>query len=378
MSNVNIKKGKSKRIFYFDALRALAIISVILFHVFQNLSYVVVWDYSTIPSLNWFIADFLGTFFRCGVDLFLMLSGALSLGRVWEIKPFLAKRLPRIIYPFLLWGFVLTLVIFLISIFIPDAVSIFQQYKFGTFSSYDLNGFLQFLMNAYVAKARIWFRPYWFFWMILGTYLIMPIFNRWLLHADLKEAEYFLFFWLITCLFDFTFGFSFPVQLKYFAGAIGMVVLGYYLRHTERKIFNNVYCGIVLTVVPAILMIFVSYLMSKPGEIYYFSRYSIFLAFESMGLFVLFKNFNQLPFNFNFLKNPDGIFRKSVFSIAKYSYGIYLVHHVILNLLMLILISTLHFKAMVVALFIGTLILSWGLLAVLNRVPYLNRYIGAK
>ena len=181
-SNVNIKKGKSKRIFYFDALRALAIISVILFHVFQNLSYVVVWDYSTIPSLNWFIADFLGTFFRCGVDLFLMLSGALSLGRVWEIKPFLAKRLPRIIYPFLLWGFVLTLVIFLISIFIPDAVSMFQQYKFGTFSSYDLNGFLQFLMNAYVAKARIWFRPYWFFWMILGTYLIMPIFNRWLLH----------------------------------------------------------------------------------------------------------------------------------------------------------------------------------------------------
>ena len=157
-----------------------------------------------------------------------------------------------------------------------------------------------------------------------------------------------------------------------------MVVLGYYLRHTERKIFNNVYCGIVLTIVPAILMIFVSYLMSKPGDIYYFSRYSIFLAFESMGLFVLFKNFNQLPFNFNFLKNPDGIFRKSVFSIAKYSYGIYLVHHVILNLLMLILISTLHFKAMVVALFIGTLILSWGVLAVLNRVPYLNRYIGAK
>lgn len=32
MSNVNVGKKKSKRIFYFDALRALAIIAVIAFH----------------------------------------------------------------------------------------------------------------------------------------------------------------------------------------------------------------------------------------------------------------------------------------------------------------------------------------------------------
>ncbi len=378
MTNVVGTKKKSKRIFYFDALRALAIISVILFHVFQNLSFIVVGDYSTIPSLNWFIADFTGTFFRCGVDIFLMLSGALSLGRVWEIKPFLAKRIPRIVYPFVLWGFVLTVVIFLVSVFIPSLVPIFHQYDWGTFASYDLKGFVIFLLKGYMAKSRIWFRPYWFFWMILGTYLTMPIINRWLLHADLKEAEYFLFFWLITCVFDFTLGFSFPIQLKYFAGAIGMVILGYYLRHTERKIFNNVYCGIIMMIVPVICMIFISYLLSDTSEIYYFSRYSIFLAIESIGIFVLFKNFKQLNINFNFLTNPDGIFRKSIFSIAKYSYGIYLVHHVILNFLMLILISTLHFKALFVALLIGTLLLSWGILALLNRVPYLNRYIGAK
>ena len=30
-----------------------------------------------------------------------MLSGALSLGRQWNIKSFLSKRLPRIVYPFL-------------------------------------------------------------------------------------------------------------------------------------------------------------------------------------------------------------------------------------------------------------------------------------
>lgn len=378
MSNVTTTKKKSKRIFYFDALRALAIISVILFHVFLDLKYAVEFDYAAIPSLNWFIADFLGTFFRCGVDIFLMLSGALSLGRDWEIKPFLAKRLPRIIYPFVLWGFVLTTVIFLISIYVPGAVALMEQYKFGTFASYDIGGFVSFLLNAYIAQSRIWFRPYWFFWMILGTYLIMPILNKWLQLADLKEAEYFLVIWLITCLFTFTLDIQFPVKLNYFTGAIGMVVLGYYLRHTKRKIFNNVYWGILITVVSAALLIACSYMLSEVGTIYYFSRYSILLAFESIGLFVLFKNFNQLPFKFNFLKNPDGIFRKAVFSIAKYSYGIYLIHQVIMCILFLSLINVLNFKLLALVLFVGSLGLSWLILALLNRVPVVKNYIGAK
>lgn len=377
MTNVNTKK-KSKRIFYFDALRALAIISVIFFHVFLLLKYAVYPDYARIPSLNWFLTDFMGTFFRCGVDLFLMLSGALSLGRVWEIKPFLAKRLPRIVYPFVLWGIVLSIVILLISVFIPDSVILMQKYGFGTFASYDLGGFLNFLLNAYIAQSRIWFRPYWFFWMILGTYLIMPIINKWLLHSDLKEAEYFLVLWLITCIFTFTLNIKFPIKLNYFTGAIGMVVLGYYLRHTERKIFNNVYVGIILTVVPAALMILISYLFSSTTDIYYFSRYSIFLAIESMGLFIVFKTFSQLNLNFNFLTNPNGIFKKSVSVIAKYSYGIYLIHQVIMCILFLLLIKVLNFKLLAIVLFVGGLGLSILVLALLNRVPHVKNYIGAK
>ena len=303
---------------------------------------------------------------------------ALSLGRVWEIKPFLAKRLPRIIYPFVLWGFILSILILIISIFIPESVFLMQKYSFETFQSYDLFGFINFLLNAYIAQARIWFRPYWFFWMILGTYFFMPIINKWLLHSDLKETEYFLVLWIITCIFTFTLEIEFPVKLNYFAGSIGMVVLGYYLRHIKRKIFNNVYVGIALTVFSAALMIITSYLLSSTTEMYYFSRYSIFLALESIGLFILFKNFSQLNINFNFLKNPNGIFRKSVFSIAKYSYGIYLIHQVIMCIIFLLLIKVVNFRLLAIALFIGGLGISILVLAILNRVPYLKNYIGAK
>ncbi|MBO7159137.1 MAG: acyltransferase family protein, partial [Methanobrevibacter sp.] len=108
-----------KHIFYFDALRALAIISVILVHVFDGgTRHLIVAEYSAVPSLNWFICSFIINFFRIGVPLFLMLSGALSLGRDWTIRSFLGKRLPRIIYPFVFWLLFLSVMLVLINSFI--------------------------------------------------------------------------------------------------------------------------------------------------------------------------------------------------------------------------------------------------------------------
>lgn len=375
MANSNVGKKKSKRIFYFDALRALAIISVIIFHIFARSSSIVYGDYGTIPSFNWLFTDVMGTFFRCGVDLFLMLSGALSLGRVWDIRSFLGKRLPRIVGPFLFWLIIISFAVLSLNLLYPSFFNGFHNYL--PIKSYSLNSLLKFIYNASLGY-NIWFGQYWFFWMILGTYLIMPVFNKWLFNADLKEAEYFLAFWLVTCLFTYTLGVKFPVNLKYFTGPIGMVVLGYYLRHTERKIFNNVWVSILLTIAPLIAMLICSYLMSDVNHIENFDRYSIFLAIEVMGIFTLFKTAGQLNININFFTRPDGIFRKSVFSIAKYSYGMYLIHLAIMNALLIIFIPHVHYRVLVLIMFVGTVLLSWALLALLNRIPYINRVIGAK
>ena len=90
---MNLKKSVyegSKRIFYLDALRVMAISCVILIHVYANMRIFILNEY-TVPTFNWIITLILGSVPRIGVDLFLILSGALSLGRVWEIKPFLGK-----------------------------------------------------------------------------------------------------------------------------------------------------------------------------------------------------------------------------------------------------------------------------------------------
>ncbi len=367
-------KSKSKRIFYFDALRALAIISVIVFHVFTSTNGIASKEFISAPTISWWINCFLGAN-KIGVDLFLMLSGALSLGRVWDIKSFLAKRLPRITAPFVFWGFVLSAIMFLSALYLPNL--------FGSHitlpSSFDLSGFLAYLYDSFMSINK-GCTQYWFFWMILGTYLTMPILNKWLLHADLKEAEYFLFFWLITCIFEFTLNIKFPIKLEYFTGTIGLVVLGYYLRHTERKILNNPYFALFLVIVGCLSSMLAMYMGFTPGDAItkFNDRLSIYIVIEVIGIFLLFKNFNKFNINVNFLSNPDGIFRKSVFSIAKYSYGIYLNHLVIKNALSGYFDSILSYEPLVLVLIVGTLIISWFVMALLNRIPYLNQVIGAK
>ena len=134
----------------------------------------------------WFLELFSHNPVRIGVDLFLMLSGALSLGRDWEIKDFFGKTSSKIIKPFVFWCVVGSLTLIAATYFIPQLEFI---------SSFTLESILGTVYNTFLFKTPC-FSPYWFFWMILGTYLIMPIFNKWLLHSDLKEVEYFLIYGL--------------------------------------------------------------------------------------------------------------------------------------------------------------------------------------
>ena len=371
-SNGNVKTKKRNRIFYFDALRALAISNVILYHVFMQTKNMVCSQYGVIPSSNWLFADIWGVTFILGVDLFLMLSGALSLGREWDIKTFLGKRIPRIVEPFVFWGIILSICMFIIGFAFPD---FWHLPKYIT--TFTLMDFLQYLGENLMSMHQ-GFTHFWFFWMILGTYLIMPVLNKWLLHCDMGEVEYFLVIWLITCVFDYTLFIECPIKLTYFSGPIGMVVLGYYLRHTDRKIFSSNTFAIFLIIASIVCLFILSYIFSTPTNMNVFQRYHIIRVFEVIGVFILFKNFFKLNINWNFLSNPDGIFRKSIFSIAKYSYGIYLIHRVFICIFVFALADFISFKLLMILTFVLTLLVSWGILAGLNRIPFVNKVIGAK
>ena len=126
-------------------------------------------------------------------------------------------------------------------------------------------------------------------------------------------------------------------------------------------------------------MTYFSYLNSTIESLYFFDRYSIFVTIAVIGVFTLFKNAGKFNINLKFLNNPNGLFRKSIFTIAKYSYGMYLVHNTIKALIYNFIYKLpINFVSMNILLLILTIFVSLIIQSLLNRIPYVNQVIGAK
>ena len=132
----------------YDLIRALAIVFIVIIH-----SSECIWH-----SDNTWIrleAAVLLAVIETGVPLFLMLSGALLLGKQESLPVFFKKRFLRIIPPFLFWSLVV-FVIYRIMDGNKDLISFLPDY------------FVQLL----TAKIH---GIYWFVYMIIGLYLITPL-----------------------------------------------------------------------------------------------------------------------------------------------------------------------------------------------------------
>ena len=156
---------KSKnRIFYFDVLRAFAIIAVIICHV----------EYFFGPLTT--PAQIIGEMaFKdigmVGVPLFLMISGALLLNRDYpSLGKFLKHRFARIIYPFIFW-----------------TILILGQLYYHGYNS-------KFIWGVFIGEPSI----LWYFWTLIGIYLFIPVLNSFIKDYKIKGAEYFLAIWLFT------------------------------------------------------------------------------------------------------------------------------------------------------------------------------------
>ena len=114
---------------------------------------------------------------------------------------------------------------------------------------------------------------------------------------------------------------------------------------------------------------------------YRFSRYSIYMVINVTGIFLLFKTIDTRGIKNRFISNPKGIFKKSVFSLAKFSYGFYLIHQPVMDICIKLLkyFNLFHgYRVLVVGIFLSTLVISWIIMSCLDRIPYINQLIGSK
>lgn len=329
------------RVFYYDLLRAIAIVGVILCHVDG------IYEFTT-ASLKLAIPSMLNCIGLLGVPIFLMLSGALLLNRDFTLSYFFKRRFTRVIYPFIFWMIITILIGF---VFLNWNSDMALKTFFGTPA------------------------PSWYIWVLIGIYLFLPVINSYIKEYHFKGMELFLGIWLFTIILSTFNLYPFKrLELSYFAGYIGFVVLGYYLDNkkfslSDKKMF---YLGIATLIIFTFLHMFFRF---NHAPIFYDKYLNIILVIQSIGLFLSVKYLDAISSNTKniYEKIKTGSLGKLVISISVCSYGMYFTHSIILKFIKLIDINSIKLLPLIL---IFVVFLSWAIIVILSRIPYIKKVCG--
>ncbi len=295
---------------WIDYLRIISTIAVIIIHVSAGLLYDTNFEFT-----NWWIGLFTVGAMRFSVPVFIMISGALLLPKQYTLKVHIQKRFQRVLIPFVFW----TIVYLLMDTLIP----ILKGEPFV----------LTMTLNNIVSGFTFGVRGHlWYIYMILGLYLFIPYIQKWILQYEKNEMYLFLSLWTLTLVINWFipsvagekgYNFEKSIDLTYFSGFVGYLVLGYFL--SKNNIFNNLkgnlYSFLLIILGLAITYIGTYFVTRPTGDFTRnFIRYlTPNVALFSIGLFLFFKN------NFN-KEFPQRHINNGLQTISKYSYGIYLSH----------------------------------------------------
>lgn len=343
-----------QRILYYDIIRTLACLMVIMMHS----PYAIPKETTPYESVPVVVATFLGA---CSylttpcVPLFFMLSGALLLPCRLDrpVFTYVNKCLKRLICPILLF----------------TAVSLY------------------FELDLDMVNRPLWYRiisiPFayqghgilWFLYVLVGLYLLVPIISPWLRQTSKRSIELYLLLWCVTLFYPYLARFvwletSTDGILYYFSGYIGYFLLGHYLR--EYDISLKVMIPLAIACIPLPM------LNKVCGWHYDFYKAFWYLsapvAIMSVTLFLIIKKL--------FIgRTLSGLAGKFVNIISNYSLGIYLIHVFIMRLVVWklpIVVGISNYIVQAFVIFILTLLMTTIFCWLLSKLPFSQYVIGYK
>jgi surface polysaccharide O-acyltransferase-like enzyme len=346
----------SKNILWLDSLRALATLGVILIHVsapLVNMAFKKNVDY-------WWIGNVMDSATRCAVPIFLMLSGATMLGKKYVLKDFYLRRVSRVLIPFLFW--MVAYWIFRWSM-LPAL-----HRPLGMNAIIDWG--IKLLLNEGISKH------FWYIYMILFIYLFVPFLAKGIQKLNLHAISNIVFLWAV-----FTFVLkSVPLNMYSFTSHLGSrllgnllytgyLVLGYYLSvlpTNNRKV--KISAGLIYCVTVIVASVVTYHLSTKAHklDLSMYSYLSTVIIIQSIALFVWVKDCN--------ISNKYILWIQNIMS--DYSYGIYLVHIILLGLFYRIGIfwTMAHPAISVPAVAVITIVSSIAVIFILRKIP-LGKYV---
>jgi surface polysaccharide O-acyltransferase-like enzyme len=311
-----------------------------------------------------FWVGILNSIARTAVPLFVMISGYFLLPIKEEMTPFFKKRFTRVVLPFVIWC-----------------------------ALYAIYGVLQGTSTWAAAATNILHIPInygtevghlWYVYMLIGLYLFAPIISPWIASSKRKDMVFYLAIWALSlCLpyihvvFPSVLGECFwnhTPLLHYFSGFLGYMILAVYI----KKYMSETHP---MHIPLALLLIAVGYAITAGGFIARLDAAtvpdleltwgfeSINVAMMCMGIFLLLKNV-PTPSSTSFVT-------RFLMDVSKLSYGIYLVHIMLLNFyygLFNSMIETVWIKIPVIA--FSTFISSYLVIKLLSFLPKSKYIVG--
>lgn len=290
-----------------DNLRVVATIAVISLHTASHIFF----RYNEIPLQPWLFANAYNGLSRFCVPVFVMLSGALLLPRAYEIVDFLKKRGSRLIFPLLFWSLVY------IAYNVAD--------RYGEGQHMGLTETVKFI--CYQLRDGSAYHL-WYVYMLIGIYLFVPIIGKAIRNCTEQQILYFLTIWLLVLISRLPYlkMLQSAIDFTYFTGYLGYFILGYYLSlKTFKSRFILFYAALLFLAANLVTFSGTWYLTRTNGAAVqsFYENMTPNILCSAIAIFVFFRHLGTLHQPF-LVKIRD--------FIARYSYGIYLVHVLVLTL----------------------------------------------
>lgn len=349
-----------KRNMNLDILRITACFFIVLAHVSS-----VGCEAFSITSINWKVAHMFNSLGHSGTILFLFISGSLLLSREYHFN---TKK-------FFLGNFLTLLVAYIGWLIIYHVVGFIQRGDFSPASLHDA------VLNIIYGNASYHF---WYIPMLLGIYLLLPIFRAVSLSGNRNVAYLVILFLTIGVLFPTLFLFEFPY--KYLLSSVvnripftlinhyaGYFFMGYLLSLLlERKsIPKPKVIGILFVVTGIVGALLGDWFLSKrdgfnSGAMNTLFTLSLCMTATGVYLFVCSIQLKENCSAFSILARVSG-----------YTFGIYMIHPIILNIVNELSVNTGDFPTLItvplntVIVFLGSLFITF----LLSLIPGVRRWL---
>lgn len=362
-----LRNQASNRLIYIDILRIIASVAVVVIHVSA-----IGFDELQVNCLSWNICNIAESLSRFAVPVFVMISGCFFLDPDMSYSyRKVAKKIFRLIIAFLFWSLIYSV----------EAVFTSKSESLGS-------ALYTFALNLFNGEYHLWF-----VFMIVGLYALSPILRK--ITAEKSITEYFL---IITFVFTFCISFFEKVfnklmginvflsfiseilteavsnfKLDFLSGYVFYFILGYYLNKydlSKRKRKAIYLCGIISALIIIFGTYFLSFIQAEPIDSFY-----DYLGFPccmvSVSIFLISKNvFSKIKLRETFVTGIN--------SVSKLTFGIYLVHVLLIEILKNAFdISVNSFNAVVsvpvlsISIYLCSLFISY----IISKIPFLNRYV---